>query len=172
VLIGLRSSGLHSNGFSLARKIVTRSGLTYASSCPWEEQTTVGRAMLTPTRIYIQQLVPLVRRGGLIKAMSHITGGGFIENLPRMLPKGLGCFVDAKTWALPPVFAWMKQAGNVEALEMARTFNCGIGMVIVVSAEIATEVEHLLREKGEKPVRIGEVTTKPGVEMRSLESWP
>jgi phosphoribosylamine--glycine ligase / phosphoribosylformylglycinamidine cyclo-ligase len=127
--------------------------------------------MLTPTRIYIKQLVPIAQRGGLIKAMSHITGGGFVENLPRMLPRELGCFVDASAWTLPPVFGWLKRAGGVAALEMSRTFNCGIGMALVVSPDNVAEVERLLHEQGEKAIRIGEITSTPGVEMRNLDTW-
>lgn len=108
----------------------------------------------------------------LLKGMSHITGGGFIENVPRVLPKGTGCWIDAAQWSLPPVFGWLMRQGGVEPLEMCRTFNCGVGMVVVVSREKAEEAVEMLRKSGEEVVwRIGEVTGAPGVEMRGLEGW-
>jgi phosphoribosylamine--glycine ligase/phosphoribosylformylglycinamidine cyclo-ligase len=133
VLLGVASSGVHSNGFSLVRKIVARAGLTFASPCPWNPAVTIGRALLEPTQIYISQVLPLAK-SGLLKGMSHITGGGFIENIPRVLPSSLGCYVDAATWDLPSVFRWLMKTGNVEPLEMARTFNNGIGLVLIVEA--------------------------------------
>ena len=171
VLLGVASSGLHSNGFSLVRKIVARAGLSYTSPCPWRPETSLGRALLEPTQIYISQILPLAK-AGLLKGMSHITGGGFTENIPRVLPKDLGCFVDASTWDLPPVFQWLIKNGNVEPLEMARTFNNGIGMVLIVDASKANEAIQTLQKIGPSAVyRIGEVTTKPGVEMRNVLAW-
>ncbi|KAG6817721.1 hypothetical protein H0H87_004512 [Tephrocybe sp. NHM501043] len=170
VLLGISSSGVHSNGFSLVRKVVSISGLSYESPCPWKTDSTLGRVLLEPTRIYISQVLPAAK-AGLLKGMSHITGGGFTENIPRVLPKNLGCYVDASTWTLPPVFKFLAQHGGVEPLEMARTFNNGIGMVIIVSPEKADEAFAAL-SKGDGTVhRIGEVTTKPGVEMRNLQAW-
>jgi phosphoribosylamine--glycine ligase/phosphoribosylformylglycinamidine cyclo-ligase len=169
VLLGLPSAGLHSNGFSLARKVVARAGLTYTSPCPWNAERTLGQEYLEPTRIYVKQLLPLVKTGGLIKGMVHITGGGFIENIPRVLPKGVGCFVDASTWRLPEVFTFIMREGNVQPLEMARTFNSGIGMVLVVAKEKVTQVMSLLKE--EEVVEIGALTEGEGVEMRNLEKW-
>ncbi|KAG8757126.1 hypothetical protein FRC14_002367 [Serendipita sp. 396] len=134
-LIGLSSSGIHSNGFSLVRKIMALHNLTTSSACPWQSESryaTLGHALLEPTTLYVLQLLPLCKRG-MIKGLAHITGGGFIENIPRMLPKGLGCEVDVTAWELPPVFKWLKSAGNIQSREMARTFNCGIGMVAVVN---------------------------------------
>ncbi|EIM92294.1 aminoimidazole ribonucleotide synthetase [Stereum hirsutum FP-91666 SS1] len=178
VLLGLPSSGLHSNGFSLVRKVVSLSDLTYSSPCPWsststEQQPTLGRALLEPTKIYIKSLLPAIHLS-LIKAMSHITGGGFIENIPRIFPKhsGLGCYVDVSAWSLPPVFRFLMEKGGIEPLEMCRTFNCGVGMVLVVEAGKVEEVIRVLGESGEREVwRIGEVTGTEGVEMRSLEGW-
>ncbi|KAF9270013.1 aminoimidazole ribonucleotide synthetase [Marasmius fiardii PR-910] len=171
VLLGIASSGLHSNGFSLVRKIVSASGLTYSSNCPWNNRLTLGQALLEPTRIYIRQILP-VAQSGLIKGMSHITGGGFVENIPRVLPKRLGCYVDAETWELPPVFRFLKKHGCVEALEMARTFNNGIGMVIIVSPENVALVTKSLKEAGEAAIyEIGRVTSKEGVEMRNVHVW-
>lgn len=118
VLLGLASSGVHSNGFSMVRKIVgTQPGLSYHSPCPWDKSTTLGKALLTPTRIYVKQLLPVVRKD-LVKAMAHITGGGFIDNIPRVLPEHLGVQIDAKTWPLPDVFKWLKATGNVSACKL------------------------------------------------------
>lgn len=171
ILLGVASSGPHSNGFSLIRKIVARSGLKYDSPCPWDSTISLGRALLEPTRIYIKQLLPAAQ-AGLIKGMSHITGGGFIENIPRVLPKTVGCFVDAGAWDLPPVFRFLKQHGNVESLEMARTFNNGIGMVLVVSPQNVEAVLESVRKEGTSEVyQIGAVTSSPGVEMRNVAAW-
>jgi phosphoribosylamine--glycine ligase/phosphoribosylformylglycinamidine cyclo-ligase len=170
VLLGLPSSGLHSNGFSLARKVLSRAGLSYSSPCPWDNSKTIGQAYLEPTRIYVKQLLPLVKKGGLIKAMSHITGGGFVENIPRVLPDGLGCTIDAAAWELPGVFKFLMREGGVAPLEMARTFNNGFGMVIVVGHDQAAEVQSLLA--GENVVQIGQIVGRPGVEMLNVERWP
>ncbi|KAG7098990.1 hypothetical protein E1B28_000876 [Marasmius oreades] len=172
ILLGIASSGLHSNGFSLVRKIVYEaSGLSYSSTCPWDNRLTLGEALLEPTRIYIRQILP-VAQSGLIKGMCHITGGGFVENIPRVLPKGLGCYVDVEAWELPPVFKFLKKHGRVEALEMARTFNNGIGMVIIVSQDNVDAVLKALKEAGEAAIyEIGHVTPKEGVEMRNVHVW-
>lgn len=171
VLLGVPSSGVHSNGFSLVRKIIARSELSYSSPCPWDKSTTLGRALLEPTRIYIKTLLPVVR-AGLIKGMSHITGGGFIDNIPRVLPRGLGCYVDASAWALPPVFQFLMQLGRVSPLEMARTFNNGVGMVLIIDKDRADDAIDALRAAGEDKVyRIGEVISKEGVEVRNIDAW-
>ncbi|KAF8913056.1 bifunctional purine ADE1 [Gymnopilus junonius] len=170
VLLGVASSGLHSNGFSLVRKIIAVSGLSYSSPCPWKPDTDLGRVLLEPTQIYISQILPAAKRG-LLKGMSHITGGGFIENIPRVLPKHLGCFVDASTWDLPPVFRFLMKTGNVDPLEMARTFNNGIGMVLVVDPGQVDEVIQALQTSPSAVYRIGEVTDRPGVEMRNILRW-
>ncbi|KAF9040409.1 aminoimidazole ribonucleotide synthetase [Hymenopellis radicata] len=161
ILLGVSSSGPHSNGFSLIRKIVSVSGLEYSSPCPWDSTTTLGRALLEPTRIYIKQLLPAAQ-AGLIKGMSHITGGGFLENIPRVLPKTLGCYVDASKWDLPPVFRGAPRNG--------RTFNNGIGMVLIVDPKnLAAAVQSL--QGSAQVYEIGEVTTTAGVEMRNLQAW-
>lgn len=170
VLLGLASSGLHSNGFSLVRKVISVSGFDYASPCPWDESTTLGRALLKPTRIYISQVLP-VAKAGLLKGMSHITGGGFIENIPRVLPKNVGCYVDASTWTLPPPFKFLLKYGGVEPLEMARTFNNGIGMVLIVARENVAAVQKALGQGPAEVYRIGEVVAQAGVEMRNLHTW-
>jgi phosphoribosylamine--glycine ligase/phosphoribosylformylglycinamidine cyclo-ligase len=171
ILLGLSASGPHSNGFSLIRKIISISGLSYSSPCPWDNGVTLGRALLEPTRIYVKQVLPAVH-AGLLKGMSHITGGGFTENVPRVLPKGIGCFIDVSTWNLPPVWRFVMKHGGVEPLEMARTFNNGIGLVIVVSRNQMDEAVRSLEAAGEATVhKIGEVTAKSGVEIRNLEAW-
>lgn len=170
ILLGIASSGLHSNGFSLVREIISIFGLNYRSACPWRDNTTLGRALLEPTTIYISQVLP-VAKAGLIKGMSHITGGGFVENIPRVLPDGLGCYINAQSWTLPQVFRFLMSQGDIEPQEMTRTFNNGIGMVVIVApCNLDIALENL--RKGQSAVyQIGEVTAKSGVEMRNLESW-
>lgn len=171
VLLGLASSGIHSNGFSLVRKILERAGLSYDSPAPFASGRTIAQEVLTPTRIYVKSLLPACQ-AGLIKGMSHITGGGFLENIPRALPKGLGCYVDVSKWRLPPVFKWLMTGGNVEPREMARTFNNGIGMVLIVNPSNVEAVIRSLQANGEDTVvELGHVTSSEGVELRNLESW-
>ncbi|GAA6039098.1 hypothetical protein JCM8097_005323 [Rhodosporidiobolus ruineniae] len=171
VLLGIASSGVHSNGFSLVRKISDSNGYTYQSPVPWNPSRTLGDELLTPTTIYVKQLLPAIRKG-LIKGLSHITGGGFTENIPRVLPEGVGCVVDAGSFEFLPVFRWLMKCGNVAPAEMARTFNCGIGMAVVVAKEQAAEVAALLQASGEAKVyTIGETTAGEGCEMRNLEAW-
>ncbi|RDB29631.1 Bifunctional purine biosynthetic protein ADE1 [Hypsizygus marmoreus] len=170
VLLGISSSGIHSNGFSLVRKVVARSGLDYSSPCPWDDKSTLGRALLEPTRIYVSQVLPAAK-AGLLKGMSHITGGGFIENVPRVLPKNLGCYIDASAWPLPPVFKFLMKHGGVEPLEMARTFNNGLGMIIIVAPNDVDATLEVLRKGQAGVYRVGEVIAKPGVEMRNLDVW-
>ena len=153
VLIGLRSSGVHSNGFSLVRKCVERSGLAWSDPSPFSPKgsnTPLGQALLTPTRIYVSVLLPLIK-AGLIKGMAHITGGGLLDNLPRVLPDDVTAVVEAEAagWALPPVFKWLQSICNLPQHELLRTFNCGIGMVLVVGADRAAEVCSRLRAAGE-----------------------
>lgn len=172
ILLGLSSTGVHSNGFSLVRKIMSLQGLTTSSPCPFptsNQHQTLGHALLEPTAIY-SQLIPLCKKGS-IKGLSHITGGGFIENVPRTLPKGLGCQIDVTSWKLPEVFQWLMKAGGVDTKEMARTFNCGIGMVAVVSEEDADSVERELKAAGKAEVyRIGKLGGKQ-LELVGLDSW-
>src|SRR5271170_4145965 len=122
ILLGLVSSGCHSNGFSLIRKVVEHAGLSYDETAPWDSKTTVGKSLLIPTRIYCKSFLA-VHRQGLIKAASHITGGGFLENIPRILPSNLSAQVDASSWKVPAVFTWLAKAGNIAPAELAKTFN-------------------------------------------------
>ena len=171
VLLGIPSSGIHSNGFSLVRKIVDRAGLHYTSPCPWSPNITLGAALLEPTRIYVRSLLPTIRTGH-VKGLSHITGGGFLENIPRVFPPGLGCYVDVSTWQLPPVFQFLMKYGNVQPNEMCRTFNNGVAMVLIVSRAYVEEVKQSLLANGEQTVyEIGEVTTGKGVELHGIDSW-
>lgn len=171
VLIGLPSSGAHSNGFSLIRKIISLNGLTFSDPAPWTEGT-VGDALLTPTRLYIKPLLPGIREQ-LFKGMSHITGGGFTENIPRVFTAQpeLGVKINIKSWTLPPLFRWLMEAGNVAPLEMARTFNCGVGMVIIVGKEKAEAAIKSLKDNGEEPFVMGEVTGQAGVQYEGMEAW-
>jgi len=173
VVLGLASSGVHSNGFSLVRKIVDSHKMDLFSPAPWADGRTIGEELLVPTTIYVKQLLPSIRLG-LIKGLSHITGGGFTENVPRVLPKGVGCFVDATSYPFPPMFKWLMQLGGVEAKEMARTFNCGIGMAVIVAKERVEEVTRMLEacEDGAKVYRLGECVAGEGCEMRGMEeAW-
>ncbi|KAI6136467.1 hypothetical protein F5141DRAFT_1208818 [Pisolithus sp. B1] len=171
VLLGIASSGLHSNGFSLVRKIVSLSGLSYSSPCPWDENISLGKHLLEPTRIYVKQVLPAAK-AGVLKGMSHITGGGFIENIPRVLPQALGCYIDASAWPLPPVFRFLMQHGGVEPLQMARTFNNGIGLIVIVDKDQVEKTLDLLHQDSNVPIyKVGEVTEKSGVEMRNLKYW-
>jgi phosphoribosylamine--glycine ligase / phosphoribosylformylglycinamidine cyclo-ligase len=172
ILLGVASSGVHSNGFSLVRRIVEKNGLTWNSPCPWDKSTSIGLSLLTPTKIYVKSLVSIANKG-LIKGMSHITGGGLTENVPRMLPKHLEAEIDVKSWELPGVFKWLKKAGNVAAEEMGRTFNTGFGMVLVVAQEDVEEVVRQAEEMGEKVRIIGKLSkrTGEGCVLKGLESW-
>ncbi|HEX4766026.1 MAG TPA: phosphoribosylformylglycinamidine cyclo-ligase [Lichenihabitans sp.] len=168
IILGLPSSGLHSNGFSLVRRIVDRTGLDWGSPAPFAQATTLGEALLVPTRIYVKALLAALRRTQAIRALAHITGGGFIDNLPRALPDGLGCALDLDRVAVHPVFRWLAEAGRISAHEMARTFNCGIGMAVFVAAAQEAEVTALFESLGETPVRVGEVVEAQGAERVTI----
>lgn len=159
VLLGLASSGVHANGFSLVRRIMAAEGLSVASPAPFDPGQTLGDALLVPTRIYVSSLLPLIR-AGQIKALAHITGGGLTENVPRVLPEGVEARIDASAWTLPPVFAWARDAARLPPQELVRTLNCGIGMVVVVDADVAAAVADALTAAGETVYRIG--TLEPG----------
>lgn len=161
ILLGLASDGLHSNGYSLVRKIVELSGLGWDADCPFADAT-LGAAMLAPTRLYVTQALAAVRAGG-VHGLAHITGGGLTENLPRVLPAALGCDIDLSAWDLPPVFRWLAQASGMAQAELLKTFNAGIGMVLVVDANRADVLSSLLTEAGETVIRIGQVGTGAGV---------
>ncbi|KAF2989243.1 phosphoribosylformylglycinamidine cyclo-ligase [Methylocystis sp. MJC1] len=162
VAFGLPSSGVHSNGFSLVRRIVKDTGLSWNATAPFAPEMTLARALLEPTRIYVKPLLAALKRTSHIRALAHITGGGFPDNIPRVLPKGLGVSLDLSAFEVPRVFKWLAKTGDVAESEMLRTFNCGIGMVVFAAKEGADEVETILRDVGEKPVRIGEAFEAKG----------
>ena len=161
VLIGLWSDGVHANGFSLVRRVAERAGLGWADPAPFADGP-LGAALLTPTRLYVRPALAAIRGGG-VRALAHVTGGGITGNLPRVLPEGCGARVDLGAWTPPPVFGWLGEAGGVAQDEMLRTFNCGIGMILVVAPEAAEDVLALLTDAGETATRIGEVTAGTGV---------
>lgn len=167
VLIGLASSGVHSNGYSLVRKIVELSGLGYDAPAPFDPSMSLGAALLAPTRIYVKSLLAAIRETGAIQALAHITGGGFPENLPRVLPGNLAAEVDLSAIKAPAVFSWIAKTGGVAAEEMLRTFNCGVGMIAVVKAEDVDRVTATLEAQGETVIRLGRLTARaegaPGV---------
>lgn len=156
VLIGVASSGPHSNGYSLIRRIVEREGLFYGGASPFSNSETLGEALLTPTRLYAPMVMPLIRSGKL-KGLAHITGGGITENTPRMCPDELVPRIDRAAWTPPPVFQWLQDAGQVDLEEMHRTFNMGIGLVLAVAPEDADSVIADLQAAGEDPRVVGEL---------------
>jgi phosphoribosylformylglycinamidine cyclo-ligase len=161
VILGLASSGLHSNGFSLARKVVEASGLAWNDMAPFAPGLSLGEAMLEPTRIYVASCLAAIRTTGAIKALAHITGGGFPDNIPRVLPKGLGARIELGRVPVPAVFRWLAKAGDVVESEMLRTFNCGIGMIAVVAAADAAAVTAAFAKAGETVVSLGEIVSPP-----------
>jgi phosphoribosylformylglycinamidine cyclo-ligase len=171
VLIGLGASGVHSNGFSLVRRILAARGLTLTDTAPFAPGQKLGAALLAPTRIYVKPVLAL-HRAGLLHAAAHITGGGLPGNLPRVLPAGVTAVLEAGTWPVPPVFAFLAEAGNVSADEMLRVFNCGLGMVLAVPASGAEAAMRLLTEAGETPFRIGYLEASAGAAGIRIENLP
>ena len=164
VLLGLGSNGVHSNGYSFVRKVVELSGLTWESASPFGGGT-LGAALLAPTRLYVKQALAAVRAGG-VHALAHITGGGLTENLPRVLPEGLGATIDLDAWALPPVFGWLAGTADMAEAELLKTFNCGIGLIVVAAADRAAALKAVLEAEGETVTVIGEVGAGQGVSYR------
>lgn len=156
VLIGLESSGIHSNGYSLVRKLVKIRNLRYQDPAPFDPTKTLGDSLLTPTKIYVKPLLPLMKKG-YIKAAAHITGGGLTENIPRILPKGFKVVLDGQKWSVPPVLTWIAAEGQMSDKEMLRTFNCGLGMVLIVDKEHEKVALDCLRGSGEIAAKIGSV---------------
>ena len=174
-VLGLASSGPHANGFSLIRRLVETLGLDYAAPAPFAPGASLAEALLTPTRIYVKSCLAALAEqgtGGGVKALAHITGGGFPENLPRVLPDGLGVALDAAAWPLPPLFAWLAREGAIPPAEMMRTFNCGIGMAVVVGADAAEGLAAVFAAQGETVYRIGEVVLQEdrAVTLANLEA--
>ena len=172
ILLGLPSNGVHSNGFSLVRKIIEKGGLTFTDPAPWDSSKSVGASLLTPTRIYVKPLMAAVEQD-LLLGMSHITGGGLEDNIPRMLPKHLAAELEVSPWPVPEVLRWLKKAGNVSNREFARTWNTGLGMVVVIQAAKVQAAIDVLSKAGEKPIQIGRLVKKEGenVILHGLSSW-
>lgn len=159
VLIGLAASGPHSNGYSLIRKVVEMSGLTWTDDAPFAPGQSVGEALLTPTKLYIKSVVPL-NKEGLVKGLAHITGGGLIENPPRMLPDHLGFELDYSSWRRPAVFDWLAETGGIDEQEMRRAFNGGIGLLLAVAADDAEAITVALNDAGEEAFVCGQLVAK------------
>ncbi len=164
IVLGLQSSGVHSNGYSLVRRVVTDQGLKYEAPAPFAKGESLGRALLAPTRIYVKSALAAIR-GSDVKGLAHITGGGLTENVPRVVPDDLDIEIDLTSWTPLPIFQWLARTGGIEEREMLRTFNCGIGMIVVVSPERAEEAAHLLAAAGEKVFRLGSLIKGKGEPM-------
>jgi phosphoribosylformylglycinamidine cyclo-ligase len=161
-VIGLASSGVHSNGFSLVRKIVEQSGLAFDAPAPFSPVMTLGGALLAPTRLYVKSCLRAIRETGAVKGLAHITGGGFTDNIPRVLPPHLGVGIDLPRLPVLPVFKWLAAQAGIAELEMLRTFNCGIGMIAIVEPDKVDEVVRVLTEAGETVAQLGTVIAAEG----------
>ena len=162
VVIGLASSGVHSNGYSLVRSVVMKSGLQWSDAAPFERGRSLGEAILMPTRIYVKSCLAVLRETKVVKALAHLTGGGFPDNIPRVLPDGLGARIDLARVPVKPVFKWMAAEGNIAEPEMLRTFNCGVGMIVIVAKEKADAVISAFTRADECAFLLGEVTCAAG----------
>jgi phosphoribosylformylglycinamidine cyclo-ligase len=167
VLIGLPSSGVHANGYSLVRRLVAEEKLAWTGPAPFDTTKTLGEALLVPTRIYVKPVLQAIRATGAVKAIAHITGGGLSENLPRVLPSGLGADVDLAAWQAPAVFGWLARAGNLDDAQMLRTFNCGFGLILVVAKNASDTVSAALVAAGEAPIRVGEIEPGRGIKSQA-----
>lgn len=165
VLLGLASDGVHSNGYSFVRKVVELSGLGWDAAAPFANGSPLGDALLTPTRLYVKAVLAAIRAGG-IHALAHVTGGGLTENPPRVMPEGLACEIDLDAWTLPGVFRWLADTAGMTEAELLKTFNCGIGMVLVVDPARAVAVTELLVAAGENVTRMGRVIQGSAVQYR------
>jgi phosphoribosylformylglycinamidine cyclo-ligase len=164
VILGLASSGPHSNGYSLIRRLVEMSGLRYSDKAPFDSGKRLDEALLTPTRIYVKPVLAALEKTETIKALAHITGGGFLENIPRVLPANTVAEIDLAHVPSPPVFGWLQRLGGISEREMLRTFNCGIGMICVTDSGGAAEVAHVLDSHGEQVVNLGTIVARNGSE--------
>jgi phosphoribosylformylglycinamidine cyclo-ligase len=162
VIVGIASSGVHSNGYSLVRRVVGKSGIAWSAPAPFAPAQSLGEAVLTPTRIYVKACLAAIRATKAVKGFAHITGGGFPDNIPRVLPKGLGARIDLTKVAVPSVFKWLADVGNIAQNEMLRTFNCGIGMIAVVAPKDVEAVSAALTGASEKVAIIGTVVKAQG----------
>jgi phosphoribosylformylglycinamidine cyclo-ligase len=164
VVIGLASSGVHSNGFSLVRKVVEQSGVSFNAPAPFAPVMTLAGALLTPTKLYVKSCLRAIRETGAVKGLAHITGGGFTDNIPRVLPKGLGVRIDLAQLHVLPVFKWLATQAGIAELEMLRTFNCGVGMVAIVKPDAVVRVMDVLASSGETVMQLGQVIEAQGDE--------
>jgi len=164
LVIGLASSGPHSNGYALIRRIVSLSGLSWSAPAPFAPHVSLGEALLSPTRLYVKGVLPLAK-AGLVKAGAHITGGGLVENPPRVVAEGLEVRLDWRSWPLPPVFAWLEEMGGLTDHELRRTFNCGVGFALIVAAENVAEVLSRLLDAGEDAFVCGELATRRSADV-------
>jgi phosphoribosylformylglycinamidine cyclo-ligase len=174
VVLGLASSGVHSNGFSLVRRVAAQAGIALDAPAPFDEAMSLAEALMVPTRLYVLPVLAL-HRAGLLKAAAHVTGGGLPGNLPRALPEGTVARLDAARWDVPPVFRWLAQAGGIAAEEMLRVFNCGIGMVLIVAAADEAAARAILESAGERVFTIGTVEAgdgAPHAEVATPAGWP
>lgn len=160
IILGLASSGVHSNGYSLVRKLVANSGLRWDAPAPFDASSSLSDALLAPTRIYVKPLLAAIGETSGVKAMAHITGGGFSENIPRVLPTSLCARINLDSLKLPPVFVWLRDEGSISSREMLKTFNCGQGMVVVTGQDKADAVCRVLEREGETVSRIGEIISR------------
>jgi phosphoribosylformylglycinamidine cyclo-ligase len=159
-ILALASSGIHANGFSLVRRVVADAGLDWTEPAPFSPDRTLGHALLTPTRIYVRQILETIRTTGAVKALAHITGGGLTENIPRVLPGDLAVVIDLDSFTLPPEFRWLQAQAPLDDAEMLRTFNCGVGMVVVAASADADAVAASLGRSGEKPWLLGRLVPR------------
>ncbi|HXX06859.1 MAG TPA: phosphoribosylformylglycinamidine cyclo-ligase [Pseudolabrys sp.] len=162
VIIGLASSGAHSNGYSLVRKVVEKTGLSWNAPAPFLPAKSLSEAVLTPTRIYVRSCLAIIRETKAVKALAHITGGGFPDNIPRILPKGFGARINLAAVRVPEIFRWLAGAGRIAPNEMLRTFNCGIGMIVVISPKDADAVGRAFTQAGETATILGNVIKVSG----------
>ncbi len=176
VVLGLASSGLHSNGFSLVRRVVETAGLDYRAPAPFAPTMNLAEALLVPTRLYVKACRAAIKTGG-IRAYAHITGGGLIDNIPRVLPDALAAELDAKCWSLPPVFRWLAETADIARAELARTFNCGIGMIAIVAPEAVARATASFESSGERVMPIGRIVQRPAgnegtILLHTESTWP
>jgi len=160
VILGLASTGFHSNGYSLVRRVVADNGFSYEAPFPLDESRSIGEVLIAPTRIYVRSVLAAIRETGAVKALAHITGGGFVENIPRVLPDGIAAEIEGASWVMPDVFRWVMKLGAIEEAEMGRTFNCGIGMIVVVAQADAARVQSVLETAGETVWQIGHLRAR------------
>ena len=169
VVLGIKSSGIHSNGFSLVRKIVEDTGHNYESIMPFNDMP-LGSTLLTPTRIYVKSCLAL-HKVGLLKGLAHITGGGLVENIPRILPDGLGVKLEGHRWPIDEIFKWLSKKGNITPREMARTFNCGIGMIAIVAPDDSNSAKKVLSQHYEIAYEIGSVQKLEQQAVVEIVNW-